>query len=87
MRFAEFAPVDVASHITVPILLIDAEKEHYFDIAENSGKVYETLEGKVPVEYEIFEDIGHYDIYRGQPLDRAMKLETAWFVKHLKSTD
>jgi dipeptidyl aminopeptidase/acylaminoacyl peptidase len=69
----------------VPTLLIDAEKEHYFNIKENSGRVHEILKNNgVPTEYHVFQGIGHYDVYSGQPLDDAMKREIAWFDKCLK---
>lgn len=85
-RFAAFSPVDNTDKITCPVLIIDAEQEHYFDIKENGGRVYEQLKGRVPVEYHIFEGAKHYDVYRGANLDRAMALEIPWFQKHLKGS-
>lgn len=82
-RFVDFVPVDVAEEVEVPVLIIDAEQEHYFDIAEHGGKVYERIKDRVPSEYLVW-DIRHYDIYRGEHLDRAMEAEAAWFEKHLK---
>jgi len=71
--------------VRVPTLLIDAEREHYFKIAENSGRVYEILkQNGVPTEYHVLEGKAHYDVYGGQCLDDVMKLEIAWFDKHLK---
>ena len=83
-RFLDFVPVDVTDQIRAPVLLIDADKEHYFDIKTHSGRVYQRLLGRVPVEYHVFENTGHYDVYRGAQLDRAMELEIAWFRKHLQ---
>lgn len=84
-RIALFNPGQYADRVAVPTLLIDAEKEHYFNIKENSGRVHEILKKNgVPTEYHVFKGIGHYAVYSGQPLDDAMKLEIAWFDKHLK---
>jgi dipeptidyl aminopeptidase/acylaminoacyl peptidase len=84
-RIALFNPGQYADRVKVPTQLIDAEKEHYFKIQENSGRVHEVLKKNgVPTEYHVLKGIGHYDIYRGQPLDDAMKLEIAWFEKYLK---
>jgi len=69
----------------LPTLLIDAEKEHYFKIKENSGRVHEILEKNgVPTEYHVLKGIGHYAVCSGQPLDDVMKLEIARFDKYLK---
>jgi len=84
-RIALFNPGQYADRVKVPTLLIDAEKEHYFKIQENSGRVHEILKKNgIPTEYHVFKGIGHYDIYKGQPLDNAMKLEISWFDKYLK---
>jgi dipeptidyl aminopeptidase/acylaminoacyl peptidase len=84
-RIALFNPGQYADRVRVPTLLIDAEKEHYFNIKENSGRVHEILKKNgVPTEYHVLKGIGHYAVYSGQPLDDVMKLEVAWFDKHLK---
>ncbi len=83
-RFVRFVPWEHAHKIKVPVMLIDASKEHYFDIREHSGKVHEILKGKVPVEYHVLDQITHYGVYQGKPLDAVMALEIPWFDKHLK---
>ncbi len=84
-RIALFNPGQYADRVKVPTLLIDAEKEHYFKIAENSGRVHEILKKNgVPTEYHVLEGKKHYDVYSGQLLDDVMKIEIAWFDKHLK---
>ena len=82
-RFAAFSPVNHANKITVPVLIIDAEKEHYFDIKENGGKVYSIIKDSVEAEYHVFKDTKHYDVYRGEKLKESMALEIPWFQKHL----
>jgi hypothetical protein len=84
-RIALFNPGQYADRVKVPTLLIDAEKEHYFNIKENSQRVHEILKKNgVPTEYHVLKGIGHYDVYSGKPLDDAISLEIAWFDKYLK---
>jgi len=84
-RVVQFSPGYYADQIKAPTLLIDADKEHYFDIAENSGAVYKILkENGVDTEYHILKDTGHYDVYRGEGLKKVMKLEIDWYNKYLK---
>ena len=84
-RIAVFNPGQYADRVKVPTLLIDAEKEHYFKIEENSGRVHEILKKNgVPTDYHVLKGKAHYDVYSGQLLDDVMKLEIAWFNKYLK---
>jgi dienelactone hydrolase len=84
-RIAVFNPGQFADLVRVPTFLIDAEKEHYFKINENSGRVHEILKKNgVPTEYHVLKGIKHYDVYSGKCLDDVMKLEIAWFDKYLK---
>ena len=81
-RFADFNPVAHTDSITAPVLILDAEKEHYFDIREHGQLVYQRLLGRVPVEYHAW-DMKHYDVYSGDWLDKAMELEIGFFSRHL----
>ena len=87
-RIALFNPGQYADRVRVPTLLIDAEKEHYFKIEENSARVHEILrKNGVPTEYHVLKGKAHYDVYSGQTLDEVMKLEIAWFDKYLKGNE
>ena len=83
-RFYDFVPVDEAHKIDVPVFILDAELEHYFDNKDHGRKVYERLKGRVPVEYHEIKGMKHYDVYTGAGLKTAMDLEIAWYNKHLK---
>lgn len=88
VRFAEFAPVDFANQIKVPVMIIDAELEHYFDNKNHGHKVYTILEEQnVPVEYHELKDTKHYDVYTGKGLDTVMGMEIPWYDKYLKGTN
>jgi hypothetical protein len=82
-QFMKWDPRDSIQKITVPTLLIDASEEHYFDIRENSGYIYEQLKGKITIEYHVLDGITHYGVYTGDALKAVMRLEVPWFKKHL----
>jgi hypothetical protein len=79
--------VDEAHKITVPVLILDAELEHYFDNEDHGGKVYNLIKDQVPAEYHEIEGMKHYDVYTGAGLDTAMSIEVPWFNKHLKGSE
>jgi dipeptidyl aminopeptidase/acylaminoacyl peptidase len=84
-RIALFNPGQYADRVKVPTLLIDAEKEHYFKIKDNSGRVHEILKKNgVPTDYHVLKGKKHYDVYSGETLDEVMKFEIPWFDKYLK---
>jgi dienelactone hydrolase len=83
-RFIRFVAADYTDKVTCPVLIIDVEKEELFDARTQGGRVYEQLKGRVPVKYELFEGITHYDIYRGEPLERSRQLQIDWYNEHLK---
>jgi dienelactone hydrolase len=84
-RIAMFNPGQYADRVRVPTLLIDAEKEHYFRIQDNSGRVHAILKKNgVPTEYHVLAGKKHYDVYSGSLLDKVMQLEIAWFDQYLK---
>lgn len=85
-RFVDFVPVAMADKIKVPVIIIDAELEHYFDNKDHGHKVYEILKANnVPVEYHELKGKKHYDVYTGDTLRQVMALEIPWFDKHLKN--
>ena len=45
--------------------------------------VYERLLGRVPVEYHVW-DMGHYDVYGGEFLAKAMATEIDFLDRNLK---
>ncbi len=83
-RFLEFVALDHTDKVNIPVLIIDAEKEHYFDIKKQGQRAYEQLKGRVPVEYHVLKDMAHYGVYSGEGLKKIMALEIDWFNTHLK---
>ncbi len=86
-HFARMAQYDVMAEVDklrVPTLMIDAGDEAMFDIARNSGRVYEILRdaGAAPVRYEIIPGIDHYGIYFNG-FEHGSALACEWFAEHL----
>jgi dipeptidyl aminopeptidase/acylaminoacyl peptidase len=82
-RMVKYRPVEFASQLKVPFLIIDAQKEELFDIKMHGGLVYARVKNKVPAKYEIIPNITHYGVYttaRKQASDMAIE----WFAKYLK---
>jgi len=81
-----FSPLDAATKIKVPMLLVLAEKEELMDNKQNGVKVYEIIQAKknVPVALHTIKDITHYGIYK-EGFEEATKLELEWFSSHLKA--
>ena len=78
----QYNAIKAAERVTAPTLLLVAGEEEMFDNAENSGRVYEALKGRVPCHYETIPGINHYGVYfDGYEPCSTMALE--WFQKHL----
>jgi alpha-beta hydrolase superfamily lysophospholipase len=79
-----YDPIEAAKKITIPMLIVDAEKEELMDTRKNGKRVAEILKAKgTPVTYRIIKGIGHYGIYREKFLETT-KMEVEWFDKVLK---
>lgn len=77
-----WAPVEDAPRVNRPVLIIDAANEELFDTRQHGQRVYDRLGG--PKERVVIPGIRHYDIYRGEPLQQAVKLAIGWYDKYLK---
>ena len=82
-RFIKFVPVDHAHKITCPVIIVDAELEHYFDNADHGGKAYSIIKDNVPSEYHLMKGVKHYDVYTSK-LKETMALEIPFLNKHLR---
>jgi dipeptidyl aminopeptidase/acylaminoacyl peptidase len=80
-----FSPIESASKINVPTLIVVAEKDELVDNNSNGKAVYDILKAKqtVPVAYHMIKDIGHFDVY-SKGLPEASSLELEWYAEHLK---
>ncbi len=80
---AQYQPVEYASRLKIPVLIIVAEKEELMDNRLHGQKVYNILKDKVSARYEVFSGT-HFEIYsRGRM--QAIKLAIDWFDTHLKA--
>ncbi len=75
--------IEAAKKITIPMLIIDAEKEELMDTAKNGKRVAEILQANgTPVKYHVLEGISHYGVY-GKKFAEATSMEIEWFDEHL----
>ena len=74
-----YRPVEDASRITIPLLVIDAEHEELFD-RHRAGElsVERAKANGARAEYRVIPDISHYDIYR-VAFDESARMALAWF--------
>ncbi len=78
-----YSPVDAASKITAPTLIIVAEKEELMSNEANGKRAFDALQkNRVPSEYHVLEGIGHYGVYK-EKFSEATKLAADWFHQHL----
>jgi dienelactone hydrolase len=82
-RMAGYRPVEFASQIKVPVLIMDAANEELFDIKLNGGLLYQRVKDRVPAMYKLFPGMKHYDVYTAG-LKEARDLAIEWFTKYLK---
>jgi uncharacterized protein len=77
-----WAPVDLASRVTAPVLFVLAEKEELFSNTNNGQLACERVTG--PRKMVMLPNITHYGIYDAER-KRVMTLAIDWFDKYLKS--
>ena len=83
-KVVAYRPVEDASRITIPLLVIDAEHEELFD-RHRAGElsVERATANGARAEYRVIPGITHYDIYR-QAFDESAQMALAWFNDCLK---
>jgi dienelactone hydrolase len=79
----QYDPAAYWDKLTVPTLIIEAEDEELFDRKLNGQALHETLKGRVATDYLVLPG-KHYDIYRDEGYNKALKAAQNWFVLHLK---
>jgi len=76
-------PIDAAARISVPMMILVAEKEELMNNAENGKRVFDLLQqNKTPSEYHVLPGISHYGVYK-ESFAEATRLAAAWFHAHL----
>ncbi len=80
-----YNPIEAASKITAPTMIIVAEKEDLMSNEENGLRAFQALQqNKVLSEYHALPGIGHYGVYK-EKFEEATKLAADWFHRHLDS--
>ena len=83
-KVIEYRPVDDASRITIPLLVIDAENEELFD-RHQAGELAVTRAktNGARAQYRVVPGITHYDVYR-QAFEETAEMALDWFNECLK---
>ena len=83
-RLLQFDVTKEAGKLGIPTLMLDAEHEEFFDVAENCGKAYAILkaQGAVPLRYQVVQDIDHYGIYF-EGFEEGSDAALDWFSSYL----
>ena len=80
-KMVDYRPIDWASQIRVPTLIIDVEDEEFFDRRKNGRAAFELISKNTQANYKLFPG-RHYDIYSRHP-SAATALALEWFETHL----
>ena len=81
-RMVDNHPIDHASRLKIPVLIIDAEKEELFKINEHGRLLYDLVKDKVPAKYEVVPGVTHFEIYSKGRM-QATQLAIEWYHEHL----
>lgn len=78
-KVLSYRPVEDASLITIPLLVIDAENEELFD-RRQAGElsVQRAQANGAKAEYRVIPEITHYGIY-GEAFEESAEMARAWF--------
>jgi len=82
-RMATYAPVEFASRLKIPMMVIVAEKEELMDNRVHGLLAYQRAKDHVPARYEVMKGLTHFDIYAKGRMN-AIKLAVEWFNEYLK---
>ena len=74
-----------AEQLNVPTLIIDAEDEELFAREINGKLLHSAIKDRLESKYVVYPG-KHYDIYRGESYEGALRDAQDWFVKHLKDS-
>jgi len=80
---ADYAPIEFASQLKIPMLVIVAEKEQLMDNSINGLLAYTRAKDNVPARYEVMKGLTHFEIY-GKGRLEAIRLALDWFKEHIK---
>lgn len=82
-RMANYAPVEFAGQLKIPMLVIVAEKEELMDNRVHGLLAYDRAKENVPARYEVMKGLTHFDIYAKGRM-KAIDMAVEWFNEHLK---
>jgi len=82
-RYDSLAFVD---KLDAPTLIIDAEDEELFAREKNGKVLHAAIKDRLETKYLSYPG-KHYDMYRGDNYENALRDAQQWFVKHLKDSN
>lgn len=80
-RISKYRPVEFADQLTIPTMIIVADKEALMDNEDHGDKVYYIVKENVPARYEVFSGT-HFEIY-SKGLMQSTRMAIEWFDGHL----
>lgn len=81
-EYVRYDPFASRDQLQTATLIIDAQNEELFDIAQNGGALYEAIKERLPARYETLPG-KHYDIYRDAGYAAAVKMQMEWLKTYL----
>jgi dienelactone hydrolase len=79
----QYDPAAYWDKLAIPTLIIEAEDEELFDRKLNGLALHDTLKERVATRYLVIPG-KHYDVYRDEGYNKALKAAQDWFVENLK---
>lgn len=83
--FVRYDPQQNLEDLQAATLIIDADQEELFDIKQHGVALHAAIEDQVPARYDTIKG-KHYDVYRGDGYEKALRLQLAWLAEHLPVT-
>ncbi|XOV82393.1 MAG: alpha/beta hydrolase [bacterium] len=80
--FLRYNPQEKLAQLQAATLIIDADQEELFDIANHGAALYERIRDRLPARYDTIKG-RHYDVYTGDGYAKALALQKAWLAEHL----
>lgn len=82
LSMMRYRPSALAPRVGCPALVILAEHDSLIP-----ASAVERLASRIPYGTLVRLSAGHFDVYRGEPFERCVRLQTDFFLRHLRDAD